>query len=316
VVASAHDASLIFAATADAALGGRLALVATDPANMSTAQAALAVPALARWLADAGTTLAYRSANPATGSLFVDLVAPYLLPLLRTTPDGFHLAASERRAIETTIMEDPEAFEHLLERRHIALGSALGSGTSFDAAARVAALRDIADLLAIVDTIGRATEIRSAERANAEWEFLWSALSSLAGLAPLSGPAAAGPGAGLTAVRKLLEANGHGPADIDEVRTRSLSGLDALTTVAASVVVRMTFDQLMHAGRVPADSEPPPVPDLDTEEVGATYSYDLDRWLTAGDFSNDVVYEISAVKQTIASSHEATAIANEVLLDS
>jgi hypothetical protein len=318
VLATIDDPSLLLDVAFDPSSGNRVLVAGTDPLSMSAADAAAAIPGLVRWILNASTFHASLVYNAQLPTVAADLLSPYILPVLRSTSDSFAMSADERRALETLVLSDERAFERLVDARDRATTDLAVRITASDTSVedRLAALRDFASLVAIVDTMSRDRTIRRAEADVAQWDLLWSALGygASAGSIASGSPAASAPGMALTALRIYADAHGWGPVPVDSVRSESLATLDRMTTVAAAALVASAFDQMVTAGRIPAKTPPPPLPDFGANDVGADYNLRVLTWLGDADLDPRVVLELTMIGQTIASSHESEANANEALL--
>ncbi len=318
VLAAIDDPSLILEVASDPASGNRVLIAGTDPLSMDAADAASAIPVLVRWILNASTFNAYVVYNRQLPTVSADLLSPYILAVLRSTGDSFAMSAEERRTLENLVLGDSRAVERLVGARDRATADLAVRITASDTsvADRLAALRDFASLMAIIDTMARDQTIRRAEANVAQWDLLWSALGygASAGSIASGSPAASVPGVALTALRVYAEAHGWGPVPVDHVRASSLATLDRVTTVAAAALVASAFDQMVTAGRIQATKANPPIPDFGANDVGADYNMRLLTWLGAGDLDPRVVLELSVIGQTIASSHESERNANEELL--
>ena len=311
------DPGLVLDVAFDPALGNTMLTAGTDPASMTPAQAKEAIPVLVGWILNESTSSLYMAYNPLLAVAAADLIAPYLLPILRPDADSFGMNTKERRAIANLIVDSDAALDHLLaarERIATALGTAISDPTA-TFAARKDAVHDLAGVLGIIDTMVRAADIREAERVVAEYELAWSLIGAGANGASsyVENPtASAAVGSAGTAVRAMTEWFGLEPTSVAEVRATSLNHFDVVTTVAAASVVCATFDALVSAGRIPPGTVLPPLPDLDQAHVGVAYSHDFSQWLD--ELDPDVADELDAIKQTIASDHEAAGSANGELI--
>lgn len=311
VLLTIDDPDLLLESSFDPQLGVQVATLGTDPTNMTADQAEHTVPQLVRWFLDASRTANSLVYNPALASGAAEVIAPYLLPLLRSTDDGWGVPARERRAVQQLVIGDSRAFDRLLAKRDqiaATLGTPLSGG---DAEARIAAVRDIADVLAFIDTMQRAQVIGQAQDAQAEWELMWALVGSGQNALPINGMIT---GAATAMVRDVVERAGWAPGSVDQARTHSLDHFDAITTVACATLVAATFDEMVEAGRIPSDAPPPPAPDPAAEGIGAAYSEAFVDWLEGAGLSAAAVYELTAIKEAIASDHETTANANEGVL--
>ena len=317
VMTTVDDPGLVLDVAYEPGLGNAMLAAGTDPASMSPDQAAQAIPVLIDWILNESTSSPYMSYNPLLAVAAVDLIAPYLLPVLRPDADGYGMTSKDRKAIQNLIIDNNAALDHLLAARE-RIATTLGTAISDPAASfmdRKNAVRDLAEILAIVDTMVRASDIRSAERDVAEYELAWSVVGFAANAVSsyIETPVVAGAvGSAGPALQKMGELFGLGPTSVADVRAASLNRFDVVTTVAAASVVCATFDAMVSAGRIPAGTALPPLPDLDQEHVGVAYSHDFNEWLD--DLDPDVATELDGIKQTIASDHEAEADANGELL--
>ena len=317
VVANLDDPGLVLDVAFDPAVGNAMLSAGTDPAVMTPEQAEQSIPVLVDWVLNASTSSPYMSYNPQLAVMAADLIAPYLLPVLRPDADSYAMSARERKAIENLLIADSAALDHLLAARQRIAANLTTAISDPDAtfAARKDAVHDLAGVLAIIDTMVRTADIREAERINAEYELAWSIIGMGANAASsfIETPAVAGAvGSAGTALRALTEAFGLKPTSVAEVRASSLNHFDVVTTMAAASVVGATFDAFVASGRIPPGTALPPLPDLGQAHVGVAYSHDFDEWL--GDLDPEVADELDALKQTIASDHEAEADANGELL--
>ncbi len=314
VLATRDDPSLLLEVAFDPTLGARVTVVGTDPVNMDVHDAAAAVPNLARWFVGAAQTSASTIYNPELAVAAADVIAPYLLPLLRSTKDGWGVSRRIRRAIQELVIGDIAAFEHLLAQRE-RVAATLADPLTGDAETRIAAVRDIADLLAFLDTMQRAQAIQRAEAARAAWDLMWTLLGDGQSLLKLGSVASTALSTAVGVLRAALEKAGCAPGDVRAARADSLATFDRLTTVAAATLVATTFDEMVDDGRIPAGTPLPPVPDLaGAADVGASYSEAFVTWLATSNLNAAVLYELSAIKQAMASDHETTADANDGLL--
>ena len=323
VLATRSDPSLLLEVAFDPALGARVAVEGTDPANMNVHDAAATVPNLVRWFLDAAGTLGSMTYNPALAATAADVIAPYLLPLLRSSNDGWGLSRRIRRAIQQLVIGDYIAFAHLLAQRE-RIAATLANPLTGDAESRIAAVRDIADLLAFIDTMQRARTIQRAEAERAEWDLMWTLLGYGQNLLKIGGVAAAVLSSAVGALRIALDEAGWAPGDVPGARADSLATFDRLTTVAAATLVATTFDEMVADGRIRAGTPLPPVPDLANAhrtdvgahrtDVGASYSQAFATWLATSGLDSAVLYELAAIKQAMASDHETTADANDGVL--
>ncbi len=304
---------LAMEATDDPGLAHLLVRTGTDPANMTPAQAAIAMPAIARWLLDARTRSSSLMYDPELTVTLADLAAPHLLQLVTSGTDSYELSDSDRRAIQTAIIGDGAALDHLLSERDRVLGH-LAAGLPVDPTERVAALGDLAALLAVVDSMRTAARIRTAEQDQAEWDLAWDLLDKAVGLIPAEGLWSVVPGAAVTVLRTGLEAAGVGPESVGEVRAAALGSFDTMTTIAAATVVCARFDQLVVAGRIAPGTPLPPVPDVEADDVGQDYRDRFTTWLGTSGLDDDIMTDLHDVKQTIASDHESARNANDALL--
>ncbi|MCU1391933.1 MAG: hypothetical protein JWM34_361 [Ilumatobacteraceae bacterium] len=307
------DPGLVFDATDDPQLADAVALTATDPAHLSAAAVATTVPTLVRWILAATQQHASVVHHDQLGVLLADLIAPYVVPTLGDDPDGFGLSDAERLAVQQLIIDDPAALDRLLAVRSQAIGTSddLVHG---DAMSRIRALHDLATLLAVIDTMQRSAGIAVAEQNNADWQMFWTMVGWATNLIQLSGPAGAIPGIAVQALQVGLETAGVGPESVGDARARTLSSYSAMTTVAAAIVVCSSFDEMVAAGRIPAGTPLPPIPDLAEPHVATRYEDAFMRWLEDGKFDDDVVWELHGIKQEIASAHEAVADDNTGLV--
>lgn len=304
---------LAMEATDDPALAHLLVRTGTDPANMTPAQAAIAMPAIVRWLLDARTRSSSLGYDPELTVTLADLAAPHLLQLVTSGTNSYALSDRERRAIQTAIISDGAALDHLLSERDRVLGH-LAAGLPADPIERIAALGDLAALLAVVDSMRKAARIRTAEQDQAEWDLAWDLLDKAVGLIPAEGLWSVVPGAAVTLLRTGLEAAGVGPESVGEVRAAALGSFDTMTTIAAATVVCARFDQLVATGQIAPGTPLPPVPDVEADDVGEDYGDRFETWLVESGIAGDVVVDLHDVKQTIASDHEAARNANDALL--
>lgn len=317
VMTTLDDPGLVLDAAFDPAVGNAMLSAGTDPAVMTPAQAEQALPVLVDWVLNESTSSPYMSYNPRLALVAADLIAPYLLPVLRPDADSFGMSDKERKAIEDLIIADNAALDHLLAARERIAANLTTAISDPDAtfAARKDAVHDLAGVVAIIDTMVRTADIREAERVVAEYELAWTIIGMGANTASsfIETPVVSGAvGSAGTALQKLTQAFGLEPTSVAEVRASSLNHFDVVTTVAAASVVCATFDAFVSAGRIPLGTALPPLPDLGQAHVGVTYSHDFNEWLD--DLDPEVANELDALKQTIASDHEAQADANGGLI--
>ncbi|MCU1397400.1 MAG: hypothetical protein JWN62_509 [Acidimicrobiales bacterium] len=315
VVRTSDAPQLAFEASDDLDLARRLVHDGTDPAHLSTADAKVVVPAYVRWILGASTQHSSLVQDTDPGLTMADLIGPYLLPVLRTGAAGFGLTSDERKGAQSLIATDPSglAMDRLLSDRERLVAS-LTVSMSADAAATLDRLSDIADLLAFIDTMQRLSVIDVATRQQAEWQLMWTAIGDGAGALPLPGAVSNLPGPAITGLQLALDATGWGPEAVDEVRSRSLTTLSAMTAVAASIVVATRFDDMVRSGRISPTTPIPPAPNPTSTTAATDYVDAFELWISSNHLDNDVVYELDAIKQTIASDHEATADENGALL--
>ena len=317
VLATMDDPSLLLEVAFDPTIGVRVAAVGADPANMTKDEAARTVPGLVRWFLDASRNASSMTYNPALAVGAADVLAPYLLPMLRSTDGGLGLSRKTRRAIEDLFVGDDEAFAHLLGARDRVVRG-LTEPLPGSAQSLIAALGEIADLLAIIDTMRRARIIRRAEDQQAEWDLMWTLIGYGQNLLRLTPVASVAVSAVVGAVHYGIDELGWGPAEVDGVRASSLAEFDRLTTVAAAILVATRFDEMVATHRVPVGTRPPPAPNLQSgggADVGASYTKAFEAWLDTSGVEDVVAIELFAIKNAIASHHETTANANEVLLE-
>ena len=317
VIKTLDDPALVLAVAFDPALGNTMLATGTDPASMAPEQAEQAIPVLIDWVLNESTSTPYLVYNPFLAIAAADLIAPYLLPVLRPDAAGFGMSAQQREAIENLLIANNAALDHLLAARERIAASVSSAISDPDAsfAARKDAVHDLAGVLAIVDTMARAADIRDAERVVAEYELAWSIIGMGADAASslIETPAVAGAvGSAGAILRAFTESIGLEPTSVAEVRASSLNHFDVATSLAGASVVCAVFDAMTAAGRIAPGTAPPPLPDLDAAHVGATYAHDFNEWLD--DLEPDVAKELDAIKQTIASDHEAETDANGELI--
>ncbi|MCU1366346.1 MAG: hypothetical protein JWN39_1985, partial [Ilumatobacteraceae bacterium] len=305
---------LAYAVTDDQDLADRLVLAGTDIAAMHPAEASVAIPALARWLLKASSD--YRpidyKGQPAVA--LAQLIVPYLLPVLRSEPEGFGLSDAERKRVQMVIIEDDDALQLLFdERDRIAAGLAIPSAS--DAASRIAAIRDVAQLLAFVDTMRRKRDVQRVEHAQAEWDLMWTLVSGLVGLIPVPAVVSAASGVATTGLRSVLENAGVGPQSMDSVRSETLQSFDTMTTIASAILLCSTFDGMVATGQLAPGTKPPPLLDLSVDHPGSTYDHAVFTWLQGSGFDGGVFAELWQSQQEIHNSHETASNENCILID-
>jgi len=316
VMTTLDDPDLVLDVAFDPEVGNALLIAGTDPTSMTPGQAEEAIPVLVDWVLNESTSSLYMSYNPQLAIAAADLIAPYLLPILRPDAASYGMSANERKALAMLMIDNNAALDHLLAARE-RIGATLSTAICDPAATfeeRIDAVHDLAALLAIVDTMVRAADIRMAERTVAEYELAWTAIGYGADAlsSVFTGTVGQVVGASGPAVRKITELFGLEPESVADVRADSLNRFDVVTTVAAATVVCATFDAMVSAGRIAPGTALPPVPDLDNEHVGVAYAHEFKEWLDHLDPA--VAAELNSIKQTIASDHEAETDAHGELI--
>ena len=312
MVLTADAPQLAMEATTDPDVAHRLVAVGTDPSAITFQQAAVVMPALVRWVLDAREWNATMVYDPELMSTLATLAAPHLLALLTSGADSYGMSTRERRAMESAVMNDRTAFARLLAERDRVVAGVVEHAARSGSSARL--LDDVAQLLAVIDSMQRVRTVRHAEEMQAQWNLMWDLLDRAAGLAPLAGPWALVPGASLALLRKVLEDSGVAPDSVGTMQARALQSFDAMTTAGAAAVVCAMFDQMVAGGRIPGGAAPPPLPDMTRTDTGSEYAERFGDWLAASEFNPDVEHELRDGKETIASTHEAARNENDALL--
>jgi len=297
-----------------AARSARVMVSGSHPVEMAKDQAAVALPPLIRYIAARAGWLEYQTYNPDIALAAADLLAPYLLPVLRSTPDGFDLTADERRATLRLLVDDERAFKRILESRDRLLAGVELSPTA-DHLEVLSALRDVSELLGLVDMMSRHAAVAEGERALETWGLLWTAVGAVVSLVPGGSEVNAAVGAATKGVHSLLDRLGVGPDTIDEVRHRSLRNFDTVTALGASTVVAAAFDRLVRSGTIGVEVPTPPLPDVEADNVGMAYTVAFEDWLERSGFDDATASWLSAVKNAVSSPHESAANATGALLD-
>jgi hypothetical protein len=287
------------------ALAQRLVLLATAPTNMSVGQAGAVIPGILRYVHDSylRATGYFGQIDPAIGRFAVDLVAPWLLQFTQTRASAWGLGPGEGATLLASVIADEKAFAHLIgQRAAIAAGftDLIAGGTG---AARHA-VEDLAAILGLIDTLVRQHAITTAAEARQVWDLGFAVIGASTSLLPGGAATTLGSGAALASLRSVLVDHGIAPKSASSVAHDTTYVLDWQTTVAAATVVCATFDQMTRDGRIAVGTTPPPLPDPRSPQPGASYSFAFSGWLDVAALGQAGMV-LDAIKQTIASGHEA-----------
>jgi hypothetical protein len=165
-------------------------------------------------------------------------------------------------------------------------------------------VEDLAAILGLIDTLARQRAITSAADARQVWDLGFAVIGASTSLLPGGAATTLGSGAALAALRSVLVRHGIAPKGASAIAHDTTYVLDWQTTVAAATVVCATFDQLIRDGRIAVGTPRPPLPDPKSPQPGTSYSTAFSAWLDVAALGQAGVL-LDAIKQTIASGHEA-----------
>lgn len=302
---TAHDPALLFDSAHSSALAQALIALGTNPANMTTATAGAVIPDMVRYIRDSYNSNVgfYGRQDPTIGLFAVDLVAPWLLQFAPSHASDWSLSSSEGPRLLASVMIEPSAFSRLVtQRAAIAAGLSHRIASSGDMARH--SVEDLAAMLALIDTLARQRTVDHTHDAQQVWDIGFSVIDASLSLLPAGGAAQIGSGVALAGLRQVLVSNGLAPRSAAAVAHETLYVLDWQTTVAAAAVICATFDHMVSNGRITAMTPPPPLPDPGVADPGAQFSVAFSAWLDVCALGQAGL-ELDAIKQTIASTHEA-----------
>ncbi len=322
VVLSVKDSALLLDSADDGRISNRVLIAGTDPQSMPLSEAKIIVPTFMMAMLDRLGQPQWADHHRDLDIAAADLLAPYLLPMRRSTASGFGLSNEQRQAIQQFLLDDPAALARILDYGETVRNN-LTAATSGTWAERHRAIADLAELIGEVDGLAKMATVHDAQHAQDTWNFTWQVISFAGSLLPTGGTfvgnvVGAGGGPALTAIRDGLEMLGVGPQSVVEAQRGAIVTYDIVTSVAAATVVGATFDQLVAGGLVPSNCPPPPVPDVRLGPTTAeVYGHDFDEWLVANEsrMTEATRDQLSNIKETILSIHETSENETEQLTD-
>ena len=309
----AHDPTMLLDSAHDSALAQKLILLGTDPANMTVHESGVVIPGLIHYISDSYVRGGfYGQTDPAVGLFAVDLIAPWLLQFTPGHVAAWGLSGGAGTHLLQSVMDDQGAFARLSTRREaIAAGLTKRIGTSSNAARH--ALEDLAAILALIDTLTRRRTMSNAADARQLWDIGFAVIGATTSVLAGGPIANVSSGAAFAGLHALLIKGGIAPMSAHDVEHDTLYVLDWQTTVAAATMVCAAFDQMVRDGRIARATPPPPLPDPETTNPGVLYSVTFSTWLDANALGQEGLL-LNAIKQTIASDHEAERNATELAM--
>lgn len=291
LVASAAHPEYVFT-PADVALTDQILLRGTGPLQLSPSEQQVVLPALFAQLAVVGDADNYidpyyelvnvYSLDPNFGDVAAAVIAPYAVRLFILEKDGFGLSKDTASAIWNFIVDNPMVLAPFLADRSAGqfdLDVELGVDPRVD---RVA-ITELSQSLAILNQLYAQDAINQAELANAQWAITWQIIETVTGYIPLGSVGGFVLGYGIDGLRSALEASGWGPDSVDHVRADALDSNTTALAIGASVVIGSMFTTMVANREIRLGVAPPPVPDLDADNVPQHYIESLDEWVeTAG----------------------------------
>ncbi len=275
---AAGDPNLLLATAADQSIAHEVLLLGTDPAVVSSTEAAPVILHLLEALDGSGPTTIDTSLygfDPNWHEFLGALVAPWLLEFggVSTT---WPASAPERARLLAFVTTDDAALDTLLARADTivaSVASAVEQGT--------ASTVDVASTLGLLLQLFVGEEVRREEVRERQRQLVWGVASLVVG--SLGGT----PGDIATAASRPLNEWTGALDTSDPEGTRHDAELEMawVLAVTAGAVTSATFHRLVDEGALDDDVPPPPVPDPASPHPDHDLLADFERWKIDNDLT-------------------------------
>lgn len=305
VVAVADSPGLLLSSAHDPHPANQILLAGTVPTVLSPSEQAAVIPSFIDYIIEitARPVEPYADHNLDIFEVTGALMAPYLVQLFDSANNPL-LAGEEMQQAWNFIFDNPALLQYFVdERGRMTLASTEPLGV--DLAADRKTLLEFSTLLGLLDGLYEQGEVRVAERDRAEWELSWSLLDLLPDILPIPGVAQAGGNLALLGLQQLLDRAGWAPAEVEQVRIDAVHDISTKKAIVASIVAGSMFRTFVEQGRIPPQTPPPPVPDVNGDRVALSYVESMQEWAGQVDVDAETIWLVLAASDQLLNPYEA-----------
>ena len=267
----------------DPEIGYRIALAGTDPTRTSSPVAGRAVLAILDYFrSDPYKTALSTDGSPGDfGPFLGQLVAPWLLQFTGANDEWAADDFTKAQLLGVAVRDDAALDELVAASQRIASGFANTLITSrHDDAAALELSLQVGGLLSLLGQLVVDERVDDEnDRSHFLWDVTWTVLAAATNFVPGGAAANVVAGLGVTALEGML-ADVFIASRTDEVRHDGEYTMDAVLTIAASVMLLALVQSWQADGRLDPMVPPPPSPSSSTQEgcPSSAYRDDVEQW--------------------------------------